>query len=84
MYYYVYESPQRYDAVTIEGKLQWQSALTALNQPFLQACDGIFLNYTWKEGTPEDALGFVKANCQGKLPSQARHVLRCLLRRICT
>lgn len=38
-----------YDAVTIEGKLQWQDELTCLNKPFFDACDGIFINYTWKE-----------------------------------
>ncbi len=37
-----------YDAVTVEGKLQWQNELNGLNSPFFQACDGIFLNYTWK------------------------------------
>ncbi len=37
-----------YDAVTVEGKLQWQNELNRLNSPFFQACDGIFLNYTWK------------------------------------
>ena len=33
----------RYDAVTIEGKLRWQDALTSLNKPFFDACDGNFL-----------------------------------------
>ena len=37
-----------YDAVTTEGKLQWQDCLTDLNQPFFDACDGIFVNYTWQ------------------------------------
>ncbi|KAG7669540.1 hypothetical protein KSW81_007693 [Nannochloris sp. 'desiccata'] len=44
-----------YDAVTTEGKLQWQNALTPLNSPFLDACDGIWLNYTWSESTPGKA-----------------------------
>jgi hypothetical protein len=27
-----------YDAVTVEGWLEWQNGLTALNQPFMDAC----------------------------------------------
>jgi mannosyl-glycoprotein endo-beta-N-acetylglucosaminidase len=42
-----------YDAVTTEGKLQWQDCLSPLNQPFVEACDGLFTNYTWKKGAPE-------------------------------
>jgi mannosyl-glycoprotein endo-beta-N-acetylglucosaminidase len=38
-----------YDAVTIEGKLRWQDGLTSLNKPFFDLCDGIFINYTWKD-----------------------------------
>ena len=38
-----------YDAVTTEGKLQWQDCLSPLNQPFFDACSsGIFVNYTWR------------------------------------
>lgn len=37
-----------YDAVTTEGHLQWQDSLTDLNAPFFNACDGIFVNYTWR------------------------------------
>lgn len=53
-----------YDSVTIEGELKWQNQLNQLNElvseegffswlsrlirPFFKACDGIFLNYTWK------------------------------------
>jgi mannosyl-glycoprotein endo-beta-N-acetylglucosaminidase len=36
-----------YDAVTIEGKLEWQNQLNQLNKPFFDVCDGIFLNYCW-------------------------------------
>ena len=42
----------RYDAVTTEGILQWQDTLNHLNMPFFEAADAIFINYTWKEGTP--------------------------------
>lgn len=38
-----------YDAVTTEGKLEWQDTLSVLNKPFFDACDAIFINYTWKE-----------------------------------
>ncbi|XP_021931966.1 cytosolic endo-beta-N-acetylglucosaminidase isoform X2 [Zootermopsis nevadensis] len=38
-----------YDSVTKEGKLEWQNELNNLNRPFFNNCDGIFLNYTWKE-----------------------------------
>lgn len=42
-----------YDAVTVQGKLEWQNTLNELNRPFLDACDALFVNYTWKETTPE-------------------------------
>lgn len=41
-----------YDAITIEGELKWQNSLTPENQPFLDVCDGLFVNYHWKEATP--------------------------------
>ncbi|XP_024526195.1 cytosolic endo-beta-N-acetylglucosaminidase 1 [Selaginella moellendorffii] len=37
-----------YDAVTVDGELQWQDMLTEKNKRFFDACDGIFINYTWK------------------------------------
>ncbi|GAA5994155.1 uncharacterized protein JCM10292_001902 [Rhodotorula paludigena] len=37
-----------YDAVTTQGRLAWQNAVTDLNLPFFEACDGIFLNYWWR------------------------------------
>lgn len=37
-----------YDAVTIEGKLEWQNELNQKNKIFFDNCDAIFLNYTWK------------------------------------
>lgn len=39
-----------YDSVTIKGDLRWQDELNSLNKPFFDLCDGIFLNYTWKNG----------------------------------
>ncbi|EIE20293.1 glycoside hydrolase, partial [Coccomyxa subellipsoidea C-169] len=44
-----------YDAVTTEGKLIWQNTLNDLNRPFLDATDAIFINYSWKAGTPLEA-----------------------------
>ncbi|ANM65635.1 Glycosyl hydrolase family 85 [Arabidopsis thaliana] len=41
-----------YDSVTVRGNLQWQDQLTELNKPFFDLCDGIFMNYTWKESYP--------------------------------
>ncbi|KAG7173940.1 Cytosolic endo-beta-N-acetylglucosaminidase 2-like, partial [Homarus americanus] len=38
-----------YDSVTIEGKLKWQNELNDLNRAFFDACNGIFLNYTWTD-----------------------------------
>ncbi|KAL5568833.1 hypothetical protein UlMin_025408 [Ulmus minor] len=41
-----------YDSVTTEGKLEWQDQLNQKNKPFFDICDGIFVNYTWKEDYP--------------------------------
>lgn len=41
-----------YDSVTVEGKLKWQDRLNAKNRVFFDACDGIFVNYTWKADYP--------------------------------
>ncbi|PNY07780.1 cytosolic endo-beta-N-acetylglucosaminidase-like protein [Trifolium pratense] len=41
-----------YDSVTIDGKLNWQDQLNEYNKPFFDICDGIFVNYTWKEDNP--------------------------------
>ncbi|XP_010921546.1 cytosolic endo-beta-N-acetylglucosaminidase 1 [Elaeis guineensis] len=42
-----------YDAVTVDGKLDWQNQLNEKNKPFFDLCDGIFVNYTWNEKYPE-------------------------------
>jgi hypothetical protein len=52
----------RYDAVTVEGQLQWQDTLNELNKPFYDACDGIFVNYTWKEASTRIELATVAAS----------------------
>ncbi|KPI88139.1 glycosyl hydrolase-like protein [Leptomonas seymouri] len=36
-----------YDAITIDGSLAYQNALTACNKPFFDVCDGLFTNYFW-------------------------------------
>lgn len=47
-----------YDSVTKEGNLAWQNELNDYNRCFFDACDGIFLNYTWRE---ENLIRSVKA-----------------------
>ncbi|KAL2516247.1 Cytosolic endo-beta-N-acetylglucosaminidase 2 [Forsythia ovata] len=42
-----------YDSVTIDGDLSWQDQLNDKNKPFFDLCDGIFVNYTWKEDYPK-------------------------------
>ncbi|KAG5187118.1 glycoside hydrolase [Tribonema minus] len=42
-----------YDSVTADtGELQWQDQLNARNTAWFDRCDGIFVNYTWKETYP--------------------------------
>ncbi|EXB29265.1 Cytosolic endo-beta-N-acetylglucosaminidase [Morus notabilis] len=38
-----------YDSITIDGNLNWQDQLNEKNKPFFDVCDGIFVNYTWKD-----------------------------------
>ncbi|KAL8137384.1 hypothetical protein V2J09_003385 [Rumex salicifolius] len=38
-----------YDSVTVDGDLNWQDQLNDKNKSFFDLCDGIFVNYTWKE-----------------------------------
>ncbi|GFP96840.1 cytosolic endo-beta-n-acetylglucosaminidase [Phtheirospermum japonicum] len=42
-----------YDSVTVDGDLSWQDQLNDKNKPFFDLCDGIFVNYTWKEDFPK-------------------------------
>ncbi|KAJ4702441.1 Cytosolic endo-beta-N-acetylglucosaminidase [Melia azedarach] len=42
-----------YDSITIEGDLKWQNKLNEKNKPFFDICDGIFVNYAWKEDYPK-------------------------------
>ncbi|KAI9353768.1 glycoside hydrolase [Obelidium mucronatum] len=50
-----------YDSLTIEGKLKWQDRVTPENKPFFDACDGIFVNYTWKQSYPEETAKLVSS-----------------------
>ena len=36
-----------YDAMTVNGTLTYQNALTPSNKPFFDVCDGLFTNYFW-------------------------------------
>eukprot|EP00062_Callorhinchus_milii_P004432 gi/632943671/ref/XP_007887073.1/ PREDICTED: cytosolic endo-beta-N-acetylglucosaminidase-like [Callorhinchus milii] len=38
-----------YDSVLENGDLKWQNELNQDNKIFFDSCDGIFLNYNWKE-----------------------------------
>ncbi|XP_066366217.1 cytosolic endo-beta-N-acetylglucosaminidase 1-like isoform X3 [Miscanthus floridulus] len=44
-----------YDAITVNGDLDWQDKLNKYNKPFFDVCDGLFSNYTWKENYPQDS-----------------------------
>nr|XP_043631367.1 cytosolic endo-beta-N-acetylglucosaminidase 1 [Erigeron canadensis] len=44
-----------YDSITIEGQLIWQDQLNDKNKPFFDICDGIFMNYSWKEDYPRSS-----------------------------
>ncbi|POX53098.1 endo-beta-N-acetylglucosaminidase [Streptomyces sp. Ru71] len=36
-----------YDAMTVDGTVNWQNALTSRNQAFFQAADDMFVNFGW-------------------------------------
>jgi mannosyl-glycoprotein endo-beta-N-acetylglucosaminidase len=38
-----------YDSVIKSGELKWQNELSEENKMFFESCDGIFLNYNWKD-----------------------------------
>ncbi|GMH04183.1 hypothetical protein Nepgr_006022 [Nepenthes gracilis] len=42
-----------YDSVTCYGDLRWQNQLNVYNKPFFDSCNGIFVNYAWKEDDPK-------------------------------
>ncbi|CAG9465226.1 unnamed protein product [Pedinophyceae sp. YPF-701] len=39
-----------YDAVTADGRLDWQNTVNGRNAGFWEAADGIFVNYSWAPG----------------------------------
>ncbi len=62
-----------YDAVTTEGDLTWQNTLNALNRPFFDASDALFVNYSWKvTSTPPNIfvpyISFLHTHCSGGTP----------------
>ncbi|MFF5438531.1 endo-beta-N-acetylglucosaminidase [Streptomyces achromogenes] len=52
-----------YDAMTVNGTVSWQGALTSQNQAFFQAADTMFVDFRWSaaslasSGTKADRLG---------------------------
>ncbi|WP_225810490.1 endo-beta-N-acetylglucosaminidase [Streptomyces spinosus] len=52
-----------YDAMTVNGTVSWQGALTSQNQAFFQAADDMFVDFRWSaatlaaSGTKADQLG---------------------------
>lgn len=52
-----------YDSVTCKGKLIWQNELNDRNRCFFDACDGIFLNYTWNKSHLERSMKMAGTRC---------------------
>ncbi|ORY42295.1 hypothetical protein BCR33DRAFT_767168 [Rhizoclosmatium globosum] len=48
-----------YDSLTIHGQLRWQDRVNDENKPFFDVCDGIFVNYTWKQDYPRQTAAVV-------------------------
>ncbi|XP_068770278.1 cytosolic endo-beta-N-acetylglucosaminidase [Struthio camelus] len=46
-----------YDSVVRSGELRWQNELNEQNRVFFDACDGLFVNYNWKEEQLERSRG---------------------------
>ena len=53
-------------------KLNRPEAMNALNRPFLDAADAIWVNYTWTEATPEAARREVRVSAAGGRGGQRR------------
>lgn len=49
-----------YDSIIDTGELIWQDELNDKNKQFFDACDGILLNYTWKEENLENSADAVE------------------------
>lgn len=52
-----------YDAVTKDGSLKWQNTLNDMNRPFFEAATSLWINYTWKESTPQEVRAQAGERC---------------------
>lgn len=68
-----------YDAITKDGKLEWQDTLNSNNDCFLTACDGLFTNYTWKADFPRQAAAVAGRRKADVYFGAAPHQQRCVL-----
>lgn len=53
-----------YDSVINTGQLQWQNELNEKNVNFFNVCDGILLNYGWREAHLQRTAEFLKQNAR--------------------
>lgn len=65
-----------YDSVTKDGKLNWQNELNENNAQFFEACDGIFLNYTWSEKHLENSRAYLNQDQSSFRDSDSGHCAR--------
>lgn len=65
-----------YDAVTTEGKLRWQDTLNELNRPFAAACDGLFVNYTWRSSTPVTVMQYLRHISRGSVSGDSDRTIQ--------
>ncbi|KAF7725441.1 hypothetical protein EC973_009615 [Apophysomyces ossiformis] len=55
-----------YDALTVNGEVDYQNELNKWNAPFFEATDGLFVNYWWEANYPEKAARLAKK--EGRTP----------------
>ncbi|MFF9817195.1 endo-beta-N-acetylglucosaminidase [Streptomyces sp. NPDC014006] len=59
-----------YDAMTVDGGVDWQNALTSRNEPFFQAADDMFVNFGWSTG------GLASSGAAAERLGRSRYALR--------